>query len=139
MTASEENFEKVYVDLPGHWAEVSGESLWAKFIENDLYEIRNSPFYAYGINYLDVVRVDARAQENKLRVIEVVRPSGYQTIRIIFMEKTPEERRPYMLQKLEKFGVDWEGFDDDYVSLSIEPDGDIDALRDQLDEWEDED
>jgi len=49
-----EGLQKILVDLPNHWA-TGGESLWAMPLGNDEFEIRNTPFYAYGLNWGDVV------------------------------------------------------------------------------------
>lgn len=46
---AQEELTKVHVDLP-HNAEAGGEAMWAKPLGDDLYELRNNPFYAHGLN-----------------------------------------------------------------------------------------
>lgn len=79
MGNDEDSLTKVHIDLPNHWA-TGGESLWALPLGDDLYEIRNSPFYAYGINWGDVVWAHSNDPELKPQVREVVTPSGNRTL-----------------------------------------------------------
>jgi hypothetical protein len=58
MGTEEESLTKVYIDLPQHWA-TGGESMWALPLGDNLFEIRNTPFHAYGINWGDIVRADS--------------------------------------------------------------------------------
>jgi len=83
MTNENDSLTKVHIDLPNHWA-TDGESLWALPLGNDLYEIRNSPFYAYGLNWGDVVRATTDNLTLKLEVRSVVTPSGNKTLRVFF-------------------------------------------------------
>lgn len=128
---SEDELEKVYVDLPNHWA-VSGESMWAKPLGNDLYEIQNIPFYAYGLNCLDIVKVDSTDKTKKPLVLEVVEPSGFKTLRIAFFEGFNEEAQSGLFNELKQFKVEVERDHESYVALSIEPEGDYDAVYDKL-------
>lgn len=132
---SEEELEKVYVDLPNHWA-VGGESMWAKPLRDNLYEIHNTPFYAYGINYLDVVEVDASDETKKPKVIKVFKPSGYRTLRIIFGENFDRKSQSELLEELRTFKVGCERVNDSYVAIDIEPAGDYDAVHNKLSELE---
>ena len=43
---NDEKLVKVHLDLPDN-EDVGGESFWAEDLGNDLYRIRNNPFYAY--------------------------------------------------------------------------------------------
>ena len=78
-----EKLTKVYVDLPNHWA-TGGESMWAVDLGDDLYEIRNVPFYAYNLNVGDVVFATADSPDLKPEVRRVVRRSGHRTMRLFF-------------------------------------------------------
>lgn len=132
-----EDLEKVYIDLPNHWAS-SGESMWAKPLGDDLYEIHNTPFYAYGINFLDVVKVDSTDETQKPIVLEVVKPSGYRTLRVYFNESIEKESRIDLLKGLKNLGVDSERLDNRYVALDVSPQGDYDSVIKKLSEWEEE-
>ncbi|CAA9376832.1 MAG: hypothetical protein AVDCRST_MAG74-42 [uncultured Pyrinomonadaceae bacterium] len=131
MNESQEELEKVYVDLPNHWA-VGGESMWAKSLGNNLFEICNAPFYAYGLNWGDVVRAESAESNLKPEVLEVVKPSGNKTLRIYFAEKADENSQTEYLKTLKQFKVSYERANDNLVALDIEPDADYDALCDKL-------
>lgn len=113
-----EGMTKIHIDLPVHWA-AGGESLWARSLGGDLYEIDNTPFYAYGINYRDVVRAVARNAEKQPEVFEVVRPSGHRTLRCFFADDLATERRDGILAQLIARGVTYEGISAHYVALDI--------------------
>jgi hypothetical protein len=51
-----EELEKILIELPSdHWSELGGGRVWAKPLGDDQYEIRNTPWYAYDINWGDIV------------------------------------------------------------------------------------
>lgn len=133
---SEEDLEKIYIDLPNNEA-VGGESLWAKPLGNTLYEIHNVPFYAYGLNYFDIVKVDASDETKKPIVLEVFEYSGFETLRVIFKEIFDKQAQDSLFIELKKYKVDIERCSDIYVALSIEPEGDYDAVYAKLTELED--
>jgi len=129
---------KVHIDLPNHWG-TGGESLWARDLGDDLYEIDNVPFYAYGINYNDVVRAIAKSPDLKPEVLEVVRHGGHRTLRIMFMNKRPaEEQAPYLSQ-IRKLGGNPERATDYYLSIDIPPAADYRTLCDLLSNFQDGD
>ena len=39
------------------WYDHATETMWAQPVGNDLFQLRNVPFYAYGLSYDDVVEV----------------------------------------------------------------------------------
>ena len=138
MDQMEEPLTKVYVDLPRHWA-TGGESMWALPLGGDLYEIRNTPFYAYDLNFLDVVRALAPSPEVKPHVLAVVRRSGHETLRVFFNEPIEESRRTAILDDLARFGVSYEGCSPRYFALDVTPGSTVAELRAHLDQLERED
>ena len=126
---------KVVVDLPNHWA-ATGESKCAKPLGDNLYELRNSPFYAYGLNYEDVVYAVSPTEGKKPLVIRIARRSGNRTLRVRFGSESIKSERLLLLKGLDKFKVSWEGADHKLFSLTIPPDGDYQATCDQLWDWE---
>jgi hypothetical protein len=58
------------------------ETLWATPVGEHLYRLENSPFFAYGVSWLDVVeaRPDPAGQLAMARVVE---KSGHRTVRVI--------------------------------------------------------
>ena len=132
---SNENLEKVYIDLPNHWA-IGGESLWATPLGNDLYRIENVPFFAYGLNFLDIVVATADSDELKPEIRRIVTPSGHRTYRIIFDKEIGRERQIELLKTLEKYEASYERADAINVAIDIKPSGNHLAVYDQLDEYE---
>src|SRR5262245_41975625 len=109
--------------------------MWARPTGANLYEIVNVPFYAYDLNYLDVVEAVEESPDKKPQVRRVVRRSGHRTIRLMFDEQVPVQDRVPLLESLKKFRADFEGATEALFALNIEPSGDYQAVRGQLDEW----
>ena len=133
MTSDPEQ-TKVHIDLPNHWA-TGGEAMWAKSLGDDLYVIDNVPFYAYGINYGDVVRATADGPDLKASVREVVRASGHSTLRIFF-DTLALEKQLEVLGQLENLNASYERATDAYVAIDIKPTGDAQKVRELLAELE---
>lgn len=129
------NLTKIVVDLPGHWAGFGGESVWAEHLREDLYRLENLLFYAYGLNFHDVVLAKSPGPDRKPEVISVVEASGHQTLRLLFRgDPSENEQTPY-LDELGSFGVDVERASSVHLALDIPPSADLNAVRDRLDEW----
>lgn len=134
---SEEKLEKIHIDLPKHWA-ISGESLWATPLGNDLYRIENIPFFAYGLNFLDIVLATPDSDELKPEIRKVVTPSGRRTYRVIFKKDIEREKQLALLESLEQYEASYERADGINVAIDIKPTGDHIAVYDQLDVYEEE-
>ena len=130
-----ENLTKVHVDLPNHWA-TGGESLWALHLGGDRYRLDNVPFHAYDLNFHDVVEARSLGPELKPSVVRVIERSGHRTIRVVFHDGTSEETRAACLDSLAELRVSYEGCSPGYFALDLEPEANIDAVRDRLDGWE---
>lgn len=132
---NDENLEKIHIDLPNHWA-IGGESLWATPMGDDLYRIENVPFFAYGLNFLDIVYATSDNQDRIPEIIKVVTPSGHRTYRIIFDKNTNRDEQVELLDTLSKHGATYERANGSNVSIDIKPSGDHIAVYDQLDVYE---
>ena len=132
---SSEGLEKIHIDLPNHWA-IGGESLWATPLGNDLYRIENVPFFAYGVNFLDVVSATAESDDLIPEVRKVVEPSGHRTYRVMFNKEVSREKQVELLETLEKYDASYERADTRNIAIDIKPSGDRVAVFDQLDEYE---
>jgi len=91
MSEEDDKLQRVLVDLPNHWA-TGGESMWAFLLEDGTYQIDNVPFYAFGINYKDIVMVDTSDPKSLPVVSEVVRFSGHETISYHFFKRRWQEK-----------------------------------------------
>lgn len=124
---------KVHVDLPNHWA-VGGESLWATPLGSDRYRIENVPFYAYDLNYGDVVEAVASSPELKPSVLRVLERSGHQTLRVFFEEAAAEHSASYLAQ-LKPYGAEYERSTARHVALDLDADAPVMKVREILDGW----
>jgi hypothetical protein len=133
----QEELTKVHIDLPNN-PEVGGEAMWAKPLGDDLYELRNNPFFAYGLNFLDVVRAVPLAPNQKPSVLEVIRRSGHRTIWVTFEDENSSDARVERLTLLNRWQAFYEGANNTYFVIDVEPDGDFAAVLTQLSRWRDE-
>lgn len=131
---ADEKLTKVHVDLPNHWA-TSGESMWAAELGDDLYELRNAPFYAYNLNFGDVVLATADSPERKPQVRQVIRRSGHRTMRLAIADDQPADTVLALLASLKPLAVSYEKANARYFALDLEPAADVDAIRARLDQW----
>ncbi len=132
-----EELVKIHVDVPDNEF-CSGESFWAKPLGNDLYELRNSPFYAKGFNFKDIVKAIEVSPDLKPSIIEVVKVGGHRTLWVIFLGEILESKQKEYLYKLNLYKASFEGFNDKYFAIDIEPKGDYEAVCKYLDGCEKE-
>ena len=91
----------VYRDVEDNIAE---ETIWAKPLENGLYQIDNIPFYAPNVSNKDIIAVED--DEGVLYFDDLIEASGHSTIQIIFFD---DSKSNDLLKKLEEIGCKWEG------------------------------
>ena len=66
---------------PGMWHGSVTETLWAVPVGPGQYRLENSPFFAFGISFQDVV--SAKEEQKTLVFVEALRRGGHSTYRII--------------------------------------------------------
>jgi hypothetical protein len=128
MSDDSDGLTKVYVDLPNHWW-MKGESMWARPLANDHYEIRNVPFCAYGLNFGDVVLATASGPGLKPEIRSVARRSGNRTLRLNFDATVERARQIVVLNSLVARGVTVERANDRFVCLDVPPGADYQAVQ----------
>jgi hypothetical protein len=70
--------------LPGEWHGFTVETVWARPTDQvGVVRLENSPFFAKGLSYRDLVQVVAGTLEDQLVFKQVVRKSGHCTYRVI--------------------------------------------------------
>lgn len=131
----EQSLEKIHIDLPNHWA-IGGESLWVTPLGDNLYKLENIPFYAYGLNYHDIVRAVSDSSEDKPEIQELVKKSEHRTFRIYFEKAIGRERQEEILDSMKDLTVSYERANQIYFSLDVKPEGNYDAVFDKLVEFE---
>jgi hypothetical protein len=132
-----EQLTKIHLELPNHPGS-GGESFWAKPLGDDLYELRNSPWFAYNLHFMDVVFAQPPTPDKKPEIIKVVRRSGHKTLRVWFLPEFPLDHRQELLVALNKWKGFFENADGQLYAIDVEPDGDYEAICNQLWEWEQE-
>ena len=105
------------------------ETMWATHIEGDRYRLDNSPFYAYGVSWEDVVAAPFSEEEGFPTFERVVAKSGNRTVRVL-VDAQPESERP--LQNLVALGCSWEGANARYFSVNIPPGVELADVRKYL-------
>jgi hypothetical protein len=128
---------KVRVDLPKS-RDGGGEVLWAEPLGGDLYQLRNIPFFAYGLNHLDVVKATAASAEADLEIRQVARASGHRTLRVFFVDEYPKPKRGQLLATLRRHRAVFERGTDVLFAIDVAADGSFDAVYETLLDWENE-
>lgn len=136
MNGTTENLTKVKVELPNHWW-LKGESFWAKSLGDDLYEIQNVPFCAYGLNCGDIVKAVADEPDHKPEIREVIKRSGNQTLRVSFKIES-NQQGPYV-EAIEAIGAWVERANSTFIAINIPPGIDLASVLEYLDEQESSD
>jgi hypothetical protein len=105
---SNDRLFKVIFDLPGEsedWPPYATEALWiSKTPVKFEARLENSPYFARGVSYLDIVRVRPDNERRSLVFDRLVRQSGHSTVRLM-VENGDIERVRDMLREA---GCTWE-------------------------------
>src|SRR5207247_2059812 len=99
---------KVMIELPrAEWHKHGAEWLWAEHWGMNLYRLRNTPLYAEGFSYGDVV--EARPVEGGFIVQRVARRGGHSTYVFLLSKEAAESHGwPKFWQPLEELGCRYE-------------------------------
>jgi hypothetical protein len=90
------------------------ETLWASDLGCGHYRLDNTPWYAYGISWQDVV--EARPDEQgQLQFVKVVSKSGNRTVRITSEQPFTDE----WLEKVASLGATYEGANRRYIGINV--------------------
>ena len=131
MSEPEEKLVKVHIDLPDE-TRTSGESFWAKPVGPELFELRNSPWYAHDLHFGDVVRAVADEPGKTPRILKVVRASGHKTLRVIFPKDTTEPEQVAVIDELRPYGASYERAYSHFLAIDVAPGGDYQKICDIL-------
>lgn len=123
--------------------EIDVECPWADHVEGDLYQLKNFPFYAYGISFDDIFEARVKYDDDdRPYVVRVTEKSGHHTIRAGFDESLDEsEMTRTVMEHLNNMGCGYEGFGGkkNFV-INVQPHVDYDAVCDYLNDhdiaWE---
>jgi hypothetical protein len=94
------------------------ETLWATPIGSNFYRLENSPFFAYGVSWMDIVEALKSDASNMLEFVQCVRKSGNRTIRIIFeTSRLSESPTREILHEIKKWDAATKGCNQDWFLL----------------------
>ena len=119
---NDEKLTKVHVSF----GDGGGESMWAREIESDLFAIRNLPFFAFGLNFDDVVRAPMDGELREVRA--VMRPSGHRTLRVVFHAHLTADEQVSYLDALKELGGSFERATNRMVAIDVPPGAAYEAM-----------
>ena len=131
--AEEAEFVKIVIDLPDAEDGVGGEGIWAKPLGDELYEVYNSPWHSTDINFHDVVRAIAPAEDKKPVVTEIVRRGGHRSIHVVFFEEGVP-KKDEVLAAVNALGATYENANGRLYALDLKPHVNFDVVADYLQE-----
>jgi hypothetical protein len=115
---------------------IGTESMWAEVCGGGRYRLRNSPFYAYGVSFLDVVV--AEHLEGQLTVTRIILRGGHSTYRLKLADATTQEEFLRRWAVIEALGCNYEGGNRRLYAVDIKPEADIHAVYRELERGENE-
>ncbi|HMA96098.1 MAG TPA: DUF4265 domain-containing protein [Polyangiaceae bacterium] len=122
MTRGKADSKVTFVLDPDAWHGSSTESLWATEIGPGQYRLENSPFYAVGVSFDDIVL--ARPQEGRLQFVEPIKRGGHSTYRII-TSSDASERFESFWKALESCGCTYEEGTGGLLAVDVPPESNI--------------
>lgn len=112
------------------------EGMWATQVGDHLYCLDNSPFYAYGVSWKDVV--EARPDEDGvLEFDRVVEKSGHRTIRVILEKTSENESGKRILDRVVEMGCTYEGMNNKLICIDLPASVSLEKIAEFLTEQED--
>lgn len=130
---SSEPTAEVLFRVPAEDGSVDVETLWAIPLGQDLYKLDNSPFYAYGVSWQDIIFAPIDPPEEMPTFQSVVQRSGNRTMRVIFDPPvSPGNEADQILQGLVALGCSYEGANSKYISVNIPPGVELQDVRSYL-------
>jgi hypothetical protein len=124
---------KVLFRVPSTDGDATVETLWATPLGNDHYQLDNSPFYAYGVSWQDVILAPYDQQDGFPTFRSVVEASGNRTVRVFFDPPVaPGNSADRVLQGLVALGCSYEGANRKYISVNIPPSVELQQVRSYL-------
>jgi hypothetical protein len=118
------------------------ECPWALSLGNNRYQLKNFPFYYYGISFEDIFEALPTVEDDpRPYITRVLEKSGHKTIRIFLNESIKDsEKSRNILASLTKMECGYEGNGDQFFVVNIQPQCDFDEVCEFISncdlEWE---
>jgi hypothetical protein len=107
------------------------ETLWARPLGDDLYELANSPVLADDMHLRDVVRAVEPCPDMFPQVVEVVHRSGHKTVRFAFQDNVQDVAKVRVLCEVSESGAECKYGPPVFV-FDVPPQADYEAVCDYL-------
>src|SRR5688500_6522888 len=119
-TGKELSGSKVLFRIPNDDGSSDVETMWATHLGEDKYRLDNSPFWAYGVSWEDVVLAPFSEEEGHPTFQRVVSKSGNRTVRVVLEPLLEDGNESDMLVKgLVALGCSYEGASRRYISVNV--------------------
>ena len=119
--------DMVKVELQGPDGEV--ETLWATPLGNDRYRLENSPFWAYGVSYEDVIEARPLDEGGFPVFVRRLERSGNRTLRLILKPSARESADSQgLLDRLVALGCSYEGMNPAYLAINVPGTVDLETI-----------
>ena len=112
------------------------EVMWAKPLGERRYRLSNIPFYAYNLNFGDIVYASASADDSLLVYRFTQVSSGNQTMRVFFPVALDNKERQAFIDQMEQLGACIEWADQQLCALSLPTPVVFNDVYDALDKLE---
>lgn len=127
------NLKKMIFHLEAEaWHGSATESVWVDDVGQGRYVLENSPFYAFGVSYQDVV--SAKEANGELIFDKVLSRGGHSTYRLIVPES--REEFDHYWEPLQRLGCTYEEGLNRLLSVDVPPLADIYAAYNALEAGE---
>ena len=131
MSDEKEEFVKVIVGIPDAADGMEAERMWAVALGDDVYELRNSPWFARNVNWGDWVKAIAPAEDQWPVFVSMVKRSGNRTIHIYFHAEGLAQKTD-ILREINKLGANYENGDGSMYAVNCPPESDVAPLTEYL-------
>lgn len=107
------------------------ETLWASPIGSNQYKLDNSPFFAYGVSWQDIVEAHGSG-DSFPEFLAVVQKSGNRTVRIVFDTNVYSPESEKVMAQLRDLGCTYEGMPPRLISVNVPPETELDVVAEYL-------
>ena len=108
------------------------ESVWARSLGNDLYEVKGPLHLVADLNSGDIVRAVVSPSDAIPSISEVVTRSGFRTLHIAFIETVRASDQENMLEVITQSTAQYEKPFDRFYTVEVNPHGNYSAVCEYL-------
>lgn len=124
--------EKVFIELEvvDDYPPVGIESVWAERKGENIYKIKNIPFYSKEVCLDDEVNT-SKGSDGEAVFVDVISDEGNSTVRIIFFGDD-EGLSGMVMTEISDMGCSWEGMGKEFYSVNVPENVDFDDVAEYL-------